>query len=149
MKHLILQWRVGIVLSEGATLNIEAQRTMRFLFVSYPSHLLWLIHTFFCCAPGLYAGRGVAVGAKCYFYCKPHCNNNMRNPMKVELITVPRPPASSCWRSQNWSRVEADGNAFVSEGGIKRLCIWKWKIKRISSIRERKFEKCSVREMEL
>lgn len=47
------------------------------------------------------------VRAKCYFCCKPHCNsNNMRNMMKVELTTVPRPPASPGRRSQSWAGVD-------------------------------------------
>lgn len=70
------------------------------------------------------------VGAKCYFYCKPHCSNSMRNLMKVELTTVPRPPASSCWRSQNWRRVEKlleealnlrEGRRCVSKIGNKMI----------------------------
>lgn len=50
---------------------------------------------FYAVLRGYVQVEGVAVGAKCYFCCKPHCNNNTRNPMKVELAALPRPPASA------------------------------------------------------
>ena len=90
-----------------------------FLFPTLP-HLLWLIHTLFCCALGLYSGRLVVVGAECYFYCKPHCNNSMRNLMKVELATVPRPPASSGWRSPKQRLLEVASYPARGRGILRR-----------------------------
>lgn len=69
---------------------------------------------FFLCSEVISRSRGCG-RSKVLFLCKPHCNNNMRNPMKVELTTVPRPPASSGWGPESCRRIEADEVA---------LCIW-------------------------
>lgn len=96
------------------------------LLICYDLFIAFLV---FCCARGLSPGRGVVVGAKCYFCCKPYCNNNnMRNVMKVELTTVARPPASPGWRLQKWRRVEQRllGVAVPEKARLLRYVCYRW-----------------------
>lgn len=116
-------WHCGAV-----EIQAQWQGCIMYHYFSPPLPICYdLFMPFFCCASGLCPGRRVVVGAKCYFYCKPHCNNNMRNPMKAELTTLFRPPASSGWRSKNWST-----------DCQKWLCNWRRGIKSVNENKEYK-----------
>lgn len=110
-EKIVNLWQFSIHLCSADPLNwLLIVIDPSLLFTTSP-FCQWLIHsTLF--AVGLYSGRGVAVGATCYFYCKPQCNNNTSKLVKAELTTLPRPPASSSWRSQNWSR---DGKKLIGD----------------------------------